>query len=49
MANTYTQIYIQIVFVVKRRENLILKEYREDVEAPCDLLYAGSYASIYQF
>ncbi len=29
MANTYTQVYIQIVFTVKRRQNLIAKEHRE--------------------
>ena len=31
MANTYTQIYIQIVFTVKGRTNLIPKEKREDL------------------
>jgi REP element-mobilizing transposase RayT len=31
MANTYTQIYIQIVFAVKGRQNLIAKENREDL------------------
>jgi putative transposase len=31
MANTYTQIYIQIVFAVKRRENLIQPEHREEL------------------
>jgi len=31
MANTYTQIYIQIVFAVKGRQNLILKENREEL------------------
>lgn len=31
MANTYTQIYIQLVFVVKRRENLIPKAHREEL------------------
>ncbi|MDQ1096127.1 MULTISPECIES: IS200/IS605 family transposase [Chryseobacterium] len=31
MANTYTQIYIQIVFTVKGRQNLILKKYREEL------------------
>ncbi|MES2239962.1 MAG: IS200/IS605 family transposase [Bacteroidota bacterium] len=31
MANTYSQIYIQIVFAVKRRENLIAKENREEL------------------
>ncbi len=29
MANTYSQIYIQIVFAVKGRENFILKQNRE--------------------
>jgi REP element-mobilizing transposase RayT len=31
MANTYTQIYIQIVFAVKGRQNLIRKEYKEEL------------------
>lgn len=31
MANTYTQIYIQIVFTVKGRQNLIMKENREEL------------------
>lgn len=31
MANTYTQIYIQIVFAVKGRQNLIPKEHREEL------------------
>ena len=31
MANTYSQIYIQIVFAVKGRENLIRKENREEL------------------
>ncbi len=31
MANTYTQIYIQIVFAVKGRQSLILKENREEL------------------
>lgn len=31
MANTYTQIYIQIVFIVKGRQNLIRKENREEL------------------
>lgn len=31
MANTYTQIYIQIVFAVKGRQNLIQKEHREEL------------------
>ncbi len=29
MANTYTQLYIQIVFTVKGRQNLIPKQHRE--------------------
>ena len=32
MANTYTQLYIQIVFAVKGRENLIHEPIREKVE-----------------
>ncbi len=31
MANTYSQIYIQIVFAVKGRQNLISKENREEL------------------
>ena len=31
MANTYTQIYIQIVFAVKGRQNLIARGNREDL------------------
>lgn len=31
MANTYTQLYIQIVFAVKGRQNLILKQHREEL------------------
>ena len=32
MANTYTQLYVQYVFVVNRRENLILERFREEME-----------------
>ena len=32
MPNTYTQIYIQLVFATKGRENKILSEFREDIE-----------------
>ena len=32
MANTYTQLYIQIVFAVKGRQNLISEKNREAVE-----------------
>ena len=31
MAGTYSQIFIQIVFAVKARENLIAKEWKEEV------------------
>lgn len=31
MAGTYSQIYIQFVFAIKGRENLLLKPWREDV------------------
>ena len=31
MANTNTQIYIHIVFAVQGRQNLILKEYKEEL------------------
>lgn len=30
MANTYSQIYIQVVFAVAGRENLIAKRWRDD-------------------
>lgn len=32
MANTYTQIYVQIVFAVKGRENVIKEDFREKLE-----------------
>ena len=32
MANTYTQIYVQIVFAVKHRQNLISETNREKLE-----------------
>ena len=32
MPNTYSQIYIQIVFAVKGRQNLIAKEYRQELQ-----------------
>lgn len=31
MANTYTQITVHIVFAVKKRENIIRKEYRDEI------------------
>ena len=31
MAGTYTQIYIQVVFAVKGRENLILKSWKDEL------------------
>ena len=31
MAGTYSQIYIQIVFAVKGRENLIIKQWRDEL------------------
>jgi hypothetical protein len=31
MANTYSQIYIQIIFAVKGRQNLIRKEIKEEL------------------
>ena len=31
MANTYSQIYIQFVFAVKGRQNLIRKEHKEEI------------------
>ena len=31
MPNTYTQIYIQIVFAVRGRRNLISKQHREEI------------------
>jgi putative transposase len=32
MANTYTQIYIQVVFAVQGRQNLIRPERKEEIE-----------------
>ena len=32
MANTYTQIYVQIVFAVQNRKSLISEKYRNDLE-----------------
>jgi len=32
MANTYTQIYIHIIFVVKGRQNLISESFREQLQ-----------------
>lgn len=31
MANTYSQIYIQVVFAVQGRQNLLIKEWRQEV------------------
>ncbi len=31
MTGTYSQIYIQVVFVVKGRENLIIKQWRDEL------------------
>lgn len=31
MPNTYSQIYVQIVFAVRGRQNLIPKQYREEL------------------
>lgn len=33
MANTYTQIHIQFVFAVKKRENLVKETFRERLQA----------------
>ncbi|MCU0391194.1 MAG: transposase, partial [Thermoflexibacter sp.] len=33
MANTYTQIHIQLVFAVKGRENLIREDFRERLQS----------------
>ena len=32
MANTYTQAYVQIIFAVKGRQNLIIEKFRPEVE-----------------
>jgi hypothetical protein len=32
MANTYTQIYIQVVFAVQERQNLVRPERREELQ-----------------
>ncbi len=31
MAGTYSQIHIQVVFAVKRRQNLLCKDWRDEV------------------
>ncbi len=31
MANTYSQIYVQVVFAVQGRENLIKSEWRDEL------------------
>ena len=31
MANTYTQIYVQVVFAVRGRQSLIAPQYREEL------------------
>ena len=32
MSNTYTQLYVQIVFAVESRQNLITEKHRDEVE-----------------
>jgi len=32
MANTYTQVYVQIIFAVQGRENLIKEKFRDELE-----------------
>lgn len=32
MANTYTQLYVQLVFSVKGRDNLIKEKFRDELE-----------------
>jgi len=32
LANTYSQIYVQIVFAVQGRQNLILDAYKEEIQ-----------------
>ena len=32
MANTYTQLYVQLVFSVKHRQNLVSEKHREKIE-----------------
>jgi hypothetical protein len=31
MAGTYSQIYVQVIFAVKGRDNLLQKSYRDEV------------------
>ena len=59
MPNTYSQIYVHIVFAVKGRECFIKESFREELqkyisgiinnkkEAICHLLYARPYTFIY--
>jgi hypothetical protein len=35
IANTYSQIYIQVVFAVEGRQNLITPERKEELAGPC--------------
>ncbi len=39
MANTYTQLYVQFVFSVKGRENLIKEKFRDELEkVMCEII-----------
>ena len=42
MPNTYTQIYIQIVFAVEGRQNLITKQHQEDLHKYITFSYSRS-------
>jgi len=60
MANTYTQIYIHIVFAVQGRQNLIQREYNDELQkymtapsldkakATLHQQYAGSFSHPYR-
>jgi len=36
MANTFSQLYVQMVFVVKNRQSLILGENKDKIRLPRD-------------
>lgn len=47
MANTYTQLYIQFVFSVKGRENLIKEAFRDEIEKVISGIVTNQKCKIY--
>ncbi len=47
MANTYSQIYIQIVFAVWRRENFIRESFREELQKYISGIITGKKQKLY--